>query len=137
MEIKERLEETPKTPEIYAAISLSFGPSVDVGAIVNDLNKIGIYEIKVQRPKIDASLCVDIAIIHNEQFWELDDALTKMFLKVDQCLYELKRISTEYCGEIYIDIAFYQYGIYPTLVIHRNNMKKIHILEANLSIDPL
>ena len=81
-------------------------------------------------------VCLDIAIVKYEQFWELNDALTKMFLGVGDCLHPLKNIISKYQAETYIDIAFYHYGTYPALSIYGGNMEKIRFLEANISIDP-
>ena len=123
-------------PEIYAAISLSFGTEINIASIVNELNNCGVYDVKIRRPKNEAKICVDIAAIRNKCFWELNDALSEMFSQVEQCLSDIKDIATKNQGDIYIDIAFYQYGRYPALVINGKNMKNICFLEANISIDP-
>ena len=59
-----------------------------------------------------------------------------MFSRVDNYLNKIKEITKKYNGKICIDIAFYEYGTYPALLFSGENMKKIHYLEADISIDP-
>ena len=123
-------------PEVHSAISFLFEKNADVDAITDALKGIGITDIRVRKPKNEPYVCFDFAIIHNEPFWELNDALTKMFSKVDGCLPQLKDILARHKGKSYIDIAFYQYGTYPSLEFYGENMKKICFLEADIGIDP-
>lgn len=124
-----------KIPEIYCAISIYFEHTVDIDSFLFDLNRIGISDGKVCRPKCESSISVDIAIVKNEHFWYLDDALKKMFSKICD-IKELKNVVKEYNGTFSIDIAFYQYDTAPALEFIGENMKKIHFLEADVSIDP-
>lgn len=121
-------------PEIYCAISIIFEQSADVDKILSSLREIGISEIKVCKPKCESLVSLDIAIVKKEQFWYLDDALTKMFLKIDR-IEQLKKVVREHKGNFCIDIAFYQYGTYPALEFIGENMEKIRYLEADISID--
>ncbi len=122
-------------PEIYCAISVIFNTNIDVESVLNELRYIGINNVKVCRPKYESVTYIDFAIIHYEKFWHLSDAITKMFLQIDNCIVQLKNIITKYGGETLIDIAFYQYGTHPSLVLSGENMKKIHYLDAHVSID--
>ena len=124
------------TPEIYAAISLVFGIGINLPAVVSELDNICIHDIKIRKPKHEQATYIDVAIVQNERFWELNDALSMLFLKVENHLTELKNIATKYHADVYIDIAFYQHGNYPALIISGQNMKNIFQLEANISIDP-
>lgn len=84
---------------------------------------MGILEIKVHRPKYESLVSLDIAIIKNERFWYLDDALTKMFSKIDR-IEQLKEVVSKYGETFRIDIAFYQYGTYPALEFIGDNIEK-------------
>lgn len=137
MKSKVQISESDSIPEIYSAISLVFDRNTNIISVISELNKHDIYDIKIRRPRNELTTCLDLAVIHNERFWELNDALTKMFSKVENCLGELRNIATKYHGEVYIDIAFYQNGTFPALVICGQNMRNICFLEANISIDPL
>ena len=130
--MKKDLDE--RMPEIYCAISIVFEHNVDIDEILFGLRKIGISEIKVCSPKCESLISVDIAIVKNEKFWYLDDALTKMFSKIVR-IEELKEVVSKYKGNFCIDIAFYQYGTYPALDFVGENMKKIRFLEADISVD--
>jgi hypothetical protein len=123
-------------PEIYCSIAIFFEKKHDINFIVDSMKQLEISEMKIHEPKFDHSICVEIATIKNEPFWNLDDALTKMFLKIDGKMAELKKIVKKYDGDVCIDIAFYQYGTYPVLVFSAETMKKIHYLDAVISIDP-
>jgi hypothetical protein len=117
-------------PEIYSAITFFFEKNVDVDMILNELKGLGICDTEV------IGVSIHFAIIYYERIWYLDDALTKMFSKVDGCLPQLKDILVRHKGRAIIDIAFYQYGTYPALEFCGENMKKIRFLEADISIDP-
>lgn len=123
-------------PEIFCALSILLNEDSDISALENDLLKAGIRCQKKRKPKCEPLVRLDLAIIQYERFWELDSALAKMFSTINWSLSQLKGIVNKYRGDIYIDIAFYQYGIYPALTISGDNMKKIRELEANISIDP-
>lgn len=129
---KDKLDK--EIPEIYCAISINFEYSIDIDRFLCDLNKIEILDIKVCRPKYESSIKVDIAIVKYEHFWYLDDALKKMFSKIKD-IKELKNVVKEYKGTFCIDIAYYQYDRAPALEFIGENMKKIHFLEADISID--
>lgn len=131
-----KAQQTDKIPEIYCAISLSFNKDIDTFSISNDLKKFGIQNIEIHKPKCEPIVCIDIAIIKNEPFWYLDEALTKMFLQVENRLTNIKEIIEKFHGKVCIDVAFYHYGTYPALKFSGENMKKIRYLEADISIDP-
>ncbi len=123
---------TDRTPEIYCSFDVTFENN-NFSRIVKDLKEIGISEIEIQeRPDW---ISMTFAVVNNEPFWDIDDALTKMFSQLHVSLDDLKQIVENYQGEIMIDIAFYHYGRYPALEFSGENMKKIHFLEANISVD--
>lgn len=123
-------------PKIYCALSLFFDLNININLFIEELNRIGIFDIRYSKPKSEKLINFDIAIINYEHLWTLEEALTKMFSNVDNCIVELKKLVEKYNGEIYIDIAFCQYGTYPALLFNGMNMEKIHFLNANISIDP-
>lgn len=124
-----------QVPEIYCAISIMLNENADISALIEKLKQLGIADIKIITPKYEATLSLEIAIVKNEKFWYLDEALTKMFSQIDNCLIQLKKMVDIFEGRICIDIAFYQYGTYPALEFMGENMKKIRFLEADISID--
>lgn len=125
-----------KKPEIYCAISVLFERDADIPSITDALSKIGIHDFKICIPKCDPVVCIDIAIIKYEPFWYLDEALTKMFRQVENSISDLKEIIKKFQGKVCIDVAFCKHGTYPALEFSGENMKKIHFLEADISIDP-
>lgn len=123
-------------PDIYCAISLSFDKNADVSSILETLKKLDIHDIIIRNPKCENIIAIDLAVIKNEKFWYIDAALTKMFSKVENHLIDLKEFAIKSNCHILIDISFRQYGTYPALVFSGENMKKIHYLNADISIDP-
>lgn len=125
-----------KTPKIYCAIDIWLNKNSDAALFSEALKRIGVYDFKIRIPKYSQKMSHNIAVIKNEEFWYLDEALTKMFQKVEGFLPQLKEIIDEFQAEVVIDVAFYQYGKYPALMFSGDNMKKIRFLEADISIDP-
>lgn len=122
-------------PEIYCAISIMLNENADTDALIERLNQLGIVDIEITTPKCESIISLEIAMVRNEKFWYLDEALTKMFNQIDNYLVQLKNLIDVFEGKICIDIAFYQYGTYPALEFMGENMKKIRFLEADISID--
>lgn len=125
-----------KIPEIDCAIAVLVRNDVNVSQVQLELNSLGIHDVRVVYPKCDTSIILKFAAVKNELSWDVEQVLTKMFSSVDACLPELKGIIRKYEAEVYIDVAFYQYGSYPALVFEGKNMERIHYLKANISIDP-
>ena len=130
------INEKVQTPKISCAIVVRLDERINVSLVIHDLQKIGIHNVVTRKPRYDSSVCLSVVLVHNEEFWEINTALDKMFSKINSCLPQFKRIVKKYGGTVYIDVAFYQYGTYPALVFSGKNMEKIHYLEANISIDP-
>ncbi len=125
-----------KIPEIYCAIEILFDKNTDINSVSEALHQIGIDDFEILMPKCEPITILEMAIVKKEPFWYLDEALTKMFLYVDNCLFDLIEVIKKFHGQARIDIAFYQYGTYPALEFSGKNMKKIRTLEADISIDP-
>lgn len=125
-----------RIPEIYCSIVLSFDKNINIKSIIDSLNSIGISDLKICEPKFEPIISVEIAIVDNECFWDMNDALMKMFSKVNKCMIALKKIVEIFSGKACIDISFCQYGTYPAMVVSKEIIKKIDFLEADLSIDP-
>lgn len=114
---------------------MPFDKNVDVKVIIDLLNSIGISDLKICEPKFESIISVEIAIVDNECFWDMNEALMKMFSKVNNCMTALKEIVEKFSGKFCIDISFCQYGTYPAMIITKEIIKKIDFLEADLSID--
>ena len=122
-------------PEIYCAISIVLNENTDANELIEKLNQLGIVDVEITTPKFESIISLEIAVVRNEKFWYLDEALTKMFNQIDNYLVQLKKLINDFEGKVCIDIAFYQYGTYPALEFMGDNMKKIRFLEADISID--
>ena len=136
MKTKEDNTSIDKTPEIFSSIVLCFDESLELETLKKSINHIGITEFKICRPKFEPKINIEIAIVNYESFWSLDDAISKMFSYVDNVLNELKETVKKLDGTFYINIAFFQFGTYPAIVLSRENIEKIAFLEASMGIDP-
>ena len=127
---------TDKIPEIYCALAAVFNNEANTTQIINELSAAEISCIAVHQPKAEPTTIFEVAVVRAEKLWSIDEALSKLFLQIDKSLIELRGIVRKNKGQILVDIAFYQYGTYPTLYFGGDNMTKIHFLDANISIDP-
>ena len=124
-----------KVPEIYCSLSICFDKSVDIDDVLKALCKIGITTYKIHTPKCEPVTVIELTAIYYEPFWELNDALSKLFIQFDNKLVGLKAVVSAYEGEAYVDIAIAAHGSYPTLFLERENVGKISYLNAGISID--
>ena len=134
-DLKETKKLFGRTPLIFCAIIIFFHNKNIIEARTA-LSSLPIGEIECRQDKADNELCyVEISRINNERFWELGEALTKMFSYVDDYLTQICKIIYKYNGTVKLDVAFYHYKTFPSLVIEGENMRKIRMLEADISID--
>ena len=118
------------------APTFEYDKDEDAEMAVKEFTSMGVSDIEVVKPQCSSITKISIATVKNKRLWDIDDALTIMFSRVDNYLNTIKEITKKYNGKICIDIAFYEYGTYPALLFSGENMKKIHYLEADISIDP-
>lgn len=133
----QREESESMNPEIYCAISLSVDTSTNIAAIKKQLTELGIAEIEVRYPKCLPEILIEFAIVRYEHCWEVDHAISKMFFIVENHLSKIKEICAANNGNICIDIAIVEHGMYPALLFSQENLRKIHALDATISIDLL
>lgn len=65
--------------------------------------------------------------------WEVNDLLTELFL---QCNFEVLTLAQDQLdARVIVDITFQHYERYPSLLFNGENMARIHMLKADISID--
>ena len=122
-------------PEIQCEISIIFNNELNANRALQELGKCGINNIEKCKPIFDHTVSLSFASVKNEHFWEVSDALIKMFSLVRRKLSRIKRIAKEYKGEMHVGIVVYHYGTYTAIVIDGDNMKKISFLGSGISLD--
>lgn len=137
MDCINKVHENDDKPEVYCALSLFFDDNTNIAVICEKMYALGIEEIREIHPKCESGIVLEIAILEYERFWEIDHALSKMFSTVDVHLPEIRELVEAYHGKIYIDIAIIEHGTYPAMLFAGENMRKIHDLRAQISIDLL
>ena len=125
-----------KIPEIYTAVALSFDKTVDIKQIKTELKTIGVNDIRIVVPKYSNELDIIAFETRSKQDWHLNDVISSMFSAMDGCMNKFCEIITKYNGSVHISIAFWHYKTYPALEISKENIKKMHFLNASVGIDP-
>lgn len=118
-------------PDWYGAVVLYFPGSVPIKRLEAALScslTVNTYH----------DIANTVEIIYQEveslRSWDVSDILAALFAKCD-----LKNISVakeRFNGSILIDLSFHHYEKYPSLLFNGEHMKTIHMLGADLSIDP-
>ena len=127
--------ESDEMPNIYCAINVRFANENDALYAIKQLAELSVKTTEYRKTKVIGQGYFSIACIKNKPYWYLDDALKDMFAMIDHCLPQICRIIKQNCGWSLIDIAFYHDERYPALVFEGENMRKIRMLEADISID--
>lgn len=115
-------------PNLYGAIVLIFPEETSKARIMDILHE-----------HIDYQTCENsIEVIYREikEFysWEVDELITALF---DLCNFDAINAARELLNaRILLDISFVHYEKYPALVFSGNNMRQIHTIQAEISIDP-
>ena len=117
-----------KLPRLYGAIVLIF-PRENFCFTVLELlpGNVGCVEyadfIEITYREVD-----------NVFSWEIDDLLTRLF---SECNVELLcDLISRYEVKVLVDVSFHHHSKFPALVFEGSNMRIIHKLQANISIDP-
>lgn len=117
-----------KMPDLYGALVLIFPP---------DTLDHRIKEILHEDFKCDIfKECIEVRYREVKWFsgWEIDDLLTKLF---GLCNFDIIRSAQKnLAAKVLVDISFVHRETYPALIFEGENMKRIHELQADISIDP-
>ncbi len=120
-----------KMPDLYGGVVLMFPKSVLFSQITSLFGKdvkIRVYEGMSEMTYLTYTKVKKI------YSWEVNDLLTALF---QQCDFDLLLLAQKQLGaKILIDIAFYHHHKYPALIFDGANMEIIHMLKADISIDP-
>ena len=116
------------TPDLYGAVIIYFPvdtPVESVKEVLPECLGINAYNDFVE-------------IVYREvkslYSWDVADLLTTLFAKCD--LENVRAAVEIFDGSVLIDISFRHKDRYPSLLFSGENMKVIHKLGADLSIDP-
>lgn len=118
-------------PDWYGAVVLYFPGSVPIECLEAALSRrlaLNTYH--------DIADTVEIIYrkVESLRSWDVSDIPAALFAK---CV--LKNISAakeRFNGSVLIDLSFHRYEKYPSLLFNGEHMKTIHMLGADLSIDP-
>ncbi len=117
-----------KLPKFDGNIILMFPKSVTGSQITNLLGKE--VDIQVFDDMIEATYME----VKDFCCWEVDELLTKLFSLCDSEI--LLLAESKYDAKVLVDIVFYHYEKFPALAFTGANMEYIHMIKAEISIDP-
>lgn len=117
-----------KMPDLYGALVLIFPPDTLDRRIKELLQEDLTCRIFEE--------CVEVIYreVKHYSCWEIDDLLTKLF---GLCNFDIIRSAQKnLAAKVLVDISFVHRETYPALIFEGENMKRIHELQADISIDP-
>lgn len=120
-----------RVPDWYGAVVLYFPTTVPIERLEAALSgplKINTYYDIAETMEITYQ---EVKSLHS---WDVSDMLAALFAKCD--LRKISAALAEFNGNILIDLSFHHYEKYPSLLFSGEHMKTIHMLGADLSIDP-
>ncbi len=128
--------EIGKTPEIFCEIAIYFD-NKKIELARKSIMNLSIGPVVCRRdPLMIGFSYINFARVYYKQYWDIDDALTEMFSKIDVYIPQICEIINEFQGKAMIDIALCVYETFPALLFSGENMRKIHMMNADISIDP-
>ena len=118
-----------RQPWLYGSIVLVFPTHISDVMLADIMSQSITYN---RYPETIEMVWVEVDCVYS---FEIDDLLTKLFEKCD--IMKIQEIIARLKGKVLIDISFHHYDdIYPALLFEGKNMEIIHMLNADISIDP-
>lgn len=103
--------------------------------VADDLKSLHIDYVKIRNSKYKETGSVDIFVLKQPYYCCLDDALTQLFAETFLHFQNLKWLCNQYKGHFLIDVYIPMSYKNLNLVLSKENLKKISMLDADMSID--
>ena len=117
-----------KTPNLYGALVLYFSKETSRIQIADVLHEYTDYQM------FEDTVEIVYREIKTFYSWDVDDLLTELF---NLCDFEAIKAAQEQLGaKVLLDVSFIHYDSYPALLFSGKNMNQIHMIQADISIDP-
>ena len=134
MTTTEELNTSRQIPTIRCTFSVSFTDATTAQNFATSVYALVGRKLKIFKPKASNEWIVDVAVL-DEQFWYLDEAVSKLFAQIDKDKNQLKKMIIQHHGEVAIDIAAYETETYPALFFSRETVQNICFFSASVGID--
>ena len=115
-------------PNLYGALVLIFSGETSKTRIVDILHEYTDYQT------CENSIEVVYREIKDFNSWEVDELITALFGLCDFGAINAAREQLN--AQILLDVSFVHYERFPALVFSGKNMHLIHMIQADISIDP-
>lgn len=122
-------------PKVKCTLCAIFDKEEFAKNFVSKLKNLRFDNLEIHKPKAVEEYSIDIACNKNEFVCDVDEALSETFFMVKDKLNELKIAIEETNGEFLIDLVIIKYETYPAMIFSGKNMKIIHFLNADISLD--
>lgn len=122
-------------PVITCALSISFLDEVSAKDFAIEVETLTGSIPRTYRPKINDVWIVEAAVIHNERFWHLNEALLKLFDSICTIKNQLNDAIKKHRGTVTMDIAVYETEGYPALYLSNKVVNDICFFSASIGID--
>ncbi len=122
-------------PNVKCILSVLYDNEHCAETLIKKLSGLGFENLKIHKPKCENTFSVDLTSSTNEKVWDIDEAISESFSMIANNLDELKEIVSETRGKFFVDVVIEKYDTYPAMVFSGKNMKIIHFLEADISLD--
>lgn len=124
-----------QTPEIYCALTM-FVPFESGDAVFHYAKDHGLSLTAKNTCCNGIEHRFIVAEVYYAKSWHLDETLSQLFEKVRRIVPQLLHMMQEFMARFALEIAFWQYGTYPSLSITGKNTEIICLLKADIDIDP-
>ena len=122
-----------KTPEIKCCFELINAFPEKQDDLLADLSSVLANPLPVV--PIENGFMCELSKTAYVKSWEVSDGLSIVLSDIRPVADELKKIAQKYGAQPLIDITFYHYGRYPSLIFEGEAMRLINYLDADISID--
>ena len=126
-----------EVPEIYCALSVSYNSETSANKFAGEVSSIARGTPKIFSPKLGSSWIVEVAVVENERFWVLNEALAKLFAQIQTEKAQINSLIKKYGGDVTIDIAVYESQTYPAIFLSQEIVSEICFFNAQIGIDLL
>lgn len=122
-----------KIPEIKCCLELINASPEKQDDLLADLSSVLANPLTVV--PIENGFMCELSKTAYVRSWEVSDVLSMVLSDIRPVVDELKKIAQKYGAQPLIDITFYNYGRYPSLIFEGETMRLINYLDADISID--
>ncbi|MDE7182768.1 MAG: hypothetical protein K2O41_07095 [Clostridia bacterium] len=125
------------TPNVRCVLSVLYAEERCAEMLIKRLSVLGFENLKINKAISYNEFSINLSSNIKQDVWDIDEAISYSFSSVKDKLNELKAIVDETNGRFFVGIIIEKFDVYPTMLFSGENMKVIHFLNADISMDCL